>query len=457
MDANSLAQNVVPGRFNSLTVRFVSLVVILQTIHARAHLVQPRDFDFNNDFGFGTESLGVDLRYTPSEDAVNLADAFTSGSVEGVSLTDPNINLAFASDSGLNADEFSTEQLDLANIISADITFTPPDIAANVFAVEPQNSAIGSDVSITNLGLSDGDLIASVNLFFDFTVIAGVLSGSKNIASFIFNFGIQNILNAADNFSFSLSSSAFFIDSASSSSASSLDNVEIKNVGFVAPSKNSEPFTFSSEFEKIFNAAEIKPTFSTSDTSIVIDSDFGVSASSPEKLQIADVEFVAPSESDNKIALSPGAEDFLKPAKKPFSGSSKTFVSPIEKTPFGVGVNPATLSEGDLNLSTFKAGTETLATDVKLPPKMQEYFDRVTKAPLTQNDWKIISEDLNLGGNSQAPISTTNSQVLTLPAQQALRGITVRKLRGYSKPTRASISAGSPRTLSRRLLRFKKP
>ena len=399
--------------------RFVSLVVLLQAILARADSsVQPRDFDFEGDFGFGTESIGEDLAYTPTDDAVNLADAFTSGSVDVASFTDPNTNLAFGQDTGLGVNGFSAETLDLANLIPADTTFAP-DNAADVFAAEPEAPAIVADVPITGLGLTDGDLIASANIPSDSIQIAGFLPGSENIAPFTPGPGTQDILNAADNPSFSTSSSPVPVDPAPDSSASSLDNLQFTNVGFITPPEGTEPLTPSPEIQDILNAADNKPSFSTSDSRIPIDSTTGSSASTSDNLQFANVGFVAPPEGINQFTPGPGTEDILNPAEKPFSGTPDTVASTIDGTPFSLS------SEGDLNLGTFKATTERLATDVKLPPDLQEYFDRITKAPLTENDWKIISGTTNNGGDSQAPGSTTNNQVLSLPARQALQGITV--------------------------------
>lgn len=398
--------------------RFVNLIVILQAIHARTDPIQPRDFDLGGDFSLGTESLGEGFSFTPTDNSVNLADAFMGGgSLENVGFS--TSDLSFAQDSGLGSGGFSAESLDLANLIPADTTFVTPENAANVFATQPEAPAIVADVPIASLGVTDGDLIASANIPSDSIQFAGFLPGSENIEPFTPGPGTQDILNAADNPSFSTSDSAIPVDPAPDQSASSLDNLHITNVGFVAPPEGTQPFTPSPEIQDIVNAAENSPSFSTSDSPIAIDANLGSSTSSTDNpLNVGSITLPPNS---NPFTPGLGTEDFTNPVEKPFSGDPNTFTSPIGAGTFGVGVDPATLSEGDLNLSTFKAGTERLATDVKLPPDMQEYFDRITKAPLTENDWKIISGRIN----SETPASgiTASSQTLSFPATQALRGV----------------------------------
>ena len=392
--------------------RFVNLIVILQAIRARADPIQPRQFDLNGDFGFGSESIGEDLAYTPTEDAVNLAEAFSSESPDNAGFTISD--LAIAPDSGLGTGGFSAESLDLANLIPADTTSTTSDNPADVFTAQPETPAIVADVPTTGLGVTNGDLIASVDIPSNSIQFVGFLPGSENVEPFTPGPGTEDILKAADNPSFSTSSSPLPVDTVPDTSASSLDNVELKDVGFVAPPEGVEPFTPTPGIQDILNAADNPPSFSTSDSPIVANANIGSSAPS-----------TITTPGSNPFTPGPGTEELTKPAENPVSGDSDKFTSPIAGTPFGAGVNPATLTADDLNLSTFKAGTETLATDVKLPPDIQEYFERITKAPLTQNDWKIITGNLNTGGQSQAPGSTTSSQTLSGPATQALRGLTL--------------------------------
>lgn len=404
--------------------RFVNLIVTLEAILARAVPLQQRDIDFGGDFGFGTESIGEDLSYTPTDNAVNLADLFGSEPGDITGFTTSNIDIAFGGESELGAGGFSAETLDLANLIPVSSTFTPLETVADVFAPEPEGPAVVADVPTTGLGLTDGDLIASANTPSNSLQVVGTIALPKDIEPFTPGPGTQDILDAAENPAFSTSDSPIVVDSNLGSSPSSPDNVQFTSVGTVALPEGIESFTPGPGTQDILNAAE-NPTFSTSDSSIVVDSSLGSSTSSPDNLQFTNVGFVTPAEGTVQYTPGPGTEDFIKPADDPFSGMLDTVVSAIDGTPFDVGVNPATLSEGELNLSTFKAATGRLATDVKLPPDMQEYFDRITKAPLTENDWKIISGTTPTGGNSQSPGSTTNSQVLSLPAREALQGFTL--------------------------------
>lgn len=163
--------------------RSVHLIVTLGATLARSVPIQPRQFDDlfassdiggGNTFSFGggesldfsTESLGGDFSYTPTDNFANSGNSLGSGSLEISGFIDPpsnlNTEIALAEEPDLGAGGFSAETLDLANINLADVTFAPPDPAADVFA--PASPEILSDVPTdSGLGVVDGDLIASAD------------------------------------------------------------------------------------------------------------------------------------------------------------------------------------------------------------------------------------------------------------------------------------------------------